>query len=61
MRTKTVASLFTDYVRHGISPYGACLNTADDISMLARNRANRNECLDALRKTYKEFCTNYQR
>ena len=61
MKTKQVTLLFKDYIAHGVTPYGACLNTAEDIAIRACSSANRNECLDALRRTYKDFCANYQR
>lgn len=55
-----IRETFKDYINHGITPYGACLNTLDDISIrmhgMARRRAE-----ETLIMVYREYAAAYNR
>lgn len=55
-----IRKTFKDYLDHGITPYGACLNTLDDIAMrlhgIARRRAE-----ETLIAVYREYSASYNR
>ena len=59
MKTKQVTLLFKDYIAHGLTPYGACLNTANDIAIRACSSANRKECLAALTQAYATYAKTF--
>lgn len=55
-----VTKTFEDYLAHGITPYGACLNTLDDIAIRLRGTARR-RAEETLRMVYKEYAAAYNR
>lgn len=55
-----IRKTFEDYLAHGITPYGACLNTLDDIAVLFRGAARR-RAEETLRLVYKEYAAAYNR
>ncbi len=51
-----VTKTFEDYINHGISPYGAVLNTMDDIIIrTTRYGYKRGRMLAELRNCYRAF------
>lgn len=55
-----VTKTFKNYLAHGITPYGSCLNTLDDIRILLHGTARR-RAEETLRLVYKEYAAAYNR